>query len=257
MLSILVLLGLIVGAVGALMGIGGGLIVVPIFLYVFGFSVQYTVGTAMVIVCFNALSATVAYYRQHRIVFPVALRFGLATIPGAVIGGWVSSLFSGTGFQIAFGLFLLFTAVNMYAKNRGMTQKKEDPASFSRDKIPEGRMRFGTIASTFVGFLSSVMGIGGGVIHVPLMNQVLRFPIHIAVGTSSCILFISSAVGLLTHGIMGHVLWVEAIAVGVGALLGAQFGANLAKKVAPQTLRLAFSALVFCIGLKFLSAAIA
>lgn len=252
----LLLLGVTVGMIGALMGIGGGLIVVPVFLYLLGFSVSHTVGTAMVIVFFNALSATIAYYRQRRIVVSAAWRFGLATIPGAILGGWASSFFSGIGFQVAFGAFLLLAAINMYRKNSSTDQEKGEilsgPPSGNSSKE---RMRWGTLASVFVGFFSSVMGIGGGIIHVPLMSQVLRYPIHFAVGTSSCILLISSAAGLLTHGVMGHVLWMEAISTGAGALLGAQFGAGLARKIAPHTLRMAFAVLVFCMGLKILSAA--
>ena len=117
-------------------------------------------------------------------------------------------------------------------------------------------MGFGTAASTGVGFLSSILGIGGGVIHVPLMNQVCGISLHRAIATSSCILFISSLAGILSHGFMGHVLWMPAVCVGIGALAGAQFGAACAKQLNARALGMAFSLLVLGIGLRFISAAL-
>lgn len=248
----LLILGIMVGSVGALMGIGGGLLIVPIFLYILGFSVQQTVGTALMIVFFNSLSGTWAYMRQKKIYWPSAWRFGIATIPGAMLGSWASEYFSGNSFQIFFGLFLVCVAVNMAYKARVAGKR----ATEMSDNGLGRQMKLGSFCSIFVGFISSALGIGGGVIHVPLMNQVLKYPIHIAVATSTCILLISSLAGLVAHGSMGHVLWGEAICTGCGALLGAQLGANLAQRLNPRALKLAFSAMVFAIGLKFISATI-
>ena len=246
----LLILGILVGAVGALMGIGGGLLIVPVFLYIMGFSVQQTVGTAMVIVFFNALSGTVAYMQQGKIYFPAAWRFGLATIPGAILGGLASAYFSGTGFQLAFGLFLIVVAGNMCYKvmNNGC---KDVGAN---QEVSSKGMGLGTICSVFVGFLSSALGIGGGIIHVPMMNQVLKYPIHVAIATSTCILLISSVAGLVTHGFMGHVMLGPALATGFGALAGARLGVKLAGQLAPGKLKLAFSCFVFIMGMKFVSA---
>ena len=250
---ILMLLGCAVGIVGALMGIGGGLLVVPVFLYVMGYSVQHTVGTAMVIVFFNAASAAWAYYKQGRIHYSSAWKFGLATIPGAVLGGHASDFVSGSGFQLLFGIFLLAVAANMCWKN---SHETEENAAVGELRVSRVRLGIGSAASVLVGFLSSVLGIGGGVIHVPMMNQLLRYPMHIAVGTSSSILLISSLGGLLSHGALGHVLWSEAVCTGFGAVIGAQLGARLAYMLSPRYLRLAFSVLVFGMAVKFISVAV-
>lgn len=250
-LAILLLLGITVGAIGTLMGVGGGIMVVPVFLYALGFSVQETIGTALVIVFFNGLSGTLAYWRRGLIYFPAAWRFGLATIPGAIVGSYATEYFTGTSFQVFFGIFLLLIALNMYRKcTRRASAVEEGEENLGR------RMGLGMLSSVFVGFLSSVLGIGGGIVHVPFMNQVLKYPIKRVIATSTCILLISSSAGLVAHMSLGHVLVHEALATGLGALLGAQLGAALSSRLSPRNLKLAFSTLVLAMGLKLISVAV-
>lgn len=245
----LLMIGVVVGLIGASMGIGGGLLIVPIFLHVMGFSVQQTVGTAMVIVFFNAASATAAYMRQGCIHYGTVWRFGLMAIPGAMLGSWLSDYVGGALFEIIFGLFLLVVAFNM------LRRRGTDPELTATDitvSLTRGRKAMGMAVSGIVGVISTVLGIGGGIVYVPFMSQVEHFPIRLAIGTSSGILLVSSAAGLAAHGVLGHVLWIEAIVTGIGAFLGAQSGARITQRLAPGNLRAAFSLLVFSIGVKFL-----
>lgn len=118
--------GVGVGTVGSLLGLGGGFILVPIFMMFMiaphgttFTTVQQVVGTSLFAVLCNAVSGTVAYLRQGRVVMRAALPFALATLPGAFAGGYVSEWFSGPGFSLAFGLFMLFIGYIMYSKSRG------------------------------------------------------------------------------------------------------------------------------------------
>lgn len=242
-------LGIAVGMLGALMGLGGGIIVVPVFMLGLSYSVTETVGTAMAIVFLNALSGAWAYSRQGTMLKKIALSFGMATVPGAVLGSYVSEYFSGELFQALFGVVLLLTAVNMLFKLK--TAEAAAPYEASA-----GHIRLGMAFSLAVGFVSSVLGIGGGILHVPFMQQVLKMPIHTAIATSTGTLAISSLVGLLAHGAMGHVLWTEAVLTGIGALLGAQLGALGAQRLSAKRLTAAFAIFVFCMGIKIVYAAI-
>ena len=117
----LFILGIGVGSFGALVGIGGGLIMVPLFMYfmmppsgsTFA-NVQEVVGTSLFGVLLNALSGTWAYFRQKRIILSVAMPFALATVPGAFLGSYVSEWFSGPAFSITFGASLAFLGCFMY-----------------------------------------------------------------------------------------------------------------------------------------------
>lgn len=247
MIATLIGLGILVGTIGSMIGIGGGLLIVPIFILLFGFSVQETVGTALFIVCFNALSGTLAYVKQKNIAYSIAFKFALATIPGAIIGSYLTELLSGNTFCLLFGIFLIATALNMYRKSTTKTIIKGNEKSISRIRV-----QLGILCSFFTGCLSSVLGIGGGIIHVPFMNHFLHFSIHKAIATSTCILFISSLFGLFSHGFLGHILWSEALFTSIGAFLGAQIGAHFTKYISAKYLTAVFSIFVLGIGLKFI-----
>ena len=108
-------LGFGVGTIGALLGLGGGFILVPIFMLFMlepngttFTTVQQVVGTSLFVVFCNAISGTLAYLRQRRIMMRVAIPFAAATLPGAFLGGYVSEWFSGPGFSLAFGILMVF-----------------------------------------------------------------------------------------------------------------------------------------------------
>ena len=250
-------LGIGVGTVGALLGLGGGFILVPIFmLFMIAphgstfTTVQQVVGTSLFAVFCNAISGTFAYIRQRRILMRAAVPFALATLPGAFLGGYLSEWFSGPGFSLAFGILMVFIGYIMYSKSRGKAANKSvedwDPAT-ARFNMPLGILCF-----FFVGFLSSIFGIGGGIVHVPMMVFVLGFPPQIAVATSTFVLFVSAVMGVSSHALLGHIIWGPALMIGAGAVIGAQLGAKIAKKSKPRLLVVLLSILVFLIGLQFI-----
>ena len=248
-----VLIGLGIGTFGSLVGLGGGLIMVPLFMLTMMppnggtfTTVQQVVGTSLFGVLLNAISGSWAYVRQRRLVLRAAVPFALATIPGAFMGSFVSKWFTGPVFSIAFGTVLGLLGLFMYARSRrakpSQTCEDFDPETFY---FPMGR---GVGWSFVIGFLSSIFGIGGGVIHVPMMIIALGFPAHVAVATSTFVLMISSVVGVIGHAWLDHIVWVPAVAVGGGAIVGAQIGAHLSKKSKPKVLMLILSLVMLCVG---------
>ena len=236
---LLFLVGIGVGCFGALVGLGGGLIMVPLFMLTMMpphgttfQNVQQVIGTSLFGVLLNALSGSYAYWRSKLIMFRAAIPFALATIPGAFIGAKLTDYFSGPGFSILFGCTLMVMASVMWWK------KNSKRATTSIETFDPQTAKFnvwlGVFLSFFVGFLSSILGIGGGIIHVPMMMFILGFPAIIATATSTFVLMISSLIGVIGHASLGHILWEPAIAVGFGAIVGAQIGVRLAKKSKPK-----------------------
>ena len=155
--------GIGVGLVGALLGIGGGLIMVPLFMLTMMTpngttfqTVQQVIGTSLFGVFLNSASGTIAYIRQKRVMFRAALPFAAATIPGAFLGSYVTEYFSGPGFSITFGVSLAALGIFMFLKSRSRraTARVEDfdvaHAEFS--------YTIGITLSFFVGFISSILG---------------------------------------------------------------------------------------------------
>ena len=250
------LLGIGVGTFGTLVGIGGGLICVPIFILFlsqgtahpfFETAAQIT-GTSLVIVMANALSGTLAYIRQKRVYFKAAVPFAIATLPGAFFGSYIVDNFNMPMLNFYFGIFLLFMASLMYINSR-----RKPPVDV--DGLPEGFTfnQFWGISSSFVvGFLSSIFGIGGGVIHVPLMIYLLGFPVHMATATSHFVLACSSAFGVVSHFMLDHIIWMPAICISIGAAIGAQIGAKISKKTKSKVILALLSLAMFALGCRLI-----
>ncbi|MEN6414060.1 MAG: sulfite exporter TauE/SafE family protein [Veillonellales bacterium] len=246
----LFVLGFSVGTFGTLVGIGGGIILVPIFLMIFHWTPQHAIGTSLVVVFFNAMSGSIAYIRQKRVYYDAAIRFSLATLPGAFIGSYLAVYFTGSSFRIAFGILLMIMAILTYFK----PAKKAEGATFDKNTFHYNRT-FGVFISLLVGFISSIMGIGGGIIHVPAMVYLLAFPPHIATATSHFVLAASSLFGVVSHFMLNNILIKPALLIGFGAVLGAQFGARLSLKVKSRSIMLILAITLFLVGIRLIFAA--
>lgn len=250
------LLGISVGIFGTLVGIGGGLICVPIFIllmsdggiYPYFHSAAQITGTSLVIVLANAVSGTIAYIKQQRVFFRAAIPFALATLPGAFFGSYIVDSFSGPMLDFYFGMFLLIMACIMYwnSTHKPPADIMELPKDFVFNKW------IGIGASFLVGFLSSIFGIGGGVIHVPLMIYLLGFPVHVATATSHFVLACSSAFGVVSHFLLNHIIWLPAIGIAAGAAIGAQIGAKISQKTKSKIILGLLSLAMFALGCRLI-----
>ena len=250
------LLGTFVGTFGTLVGIGGGLICVPIFIlllsdggvYPYFHSAAQITGTSLVVVLANAASGTFAYIRQKRVFFHAAVPFALATLPGAWLGSSIVDKFDMTKLDFYFGAFLLIMACIMYwnSTHKPPVDMVELPKDFQYPRS------LGILASLGVGFISSIFGVGGGVIHVPLMIYLLGFPVHVATATSHFVLACSSAFGVVSHFLLDHIVWVPAICISIGAAIGAQIGAKISKKTKSKVILALLSLAMFALGARLI-----
>jgi len=162
--------------------------------------------------------------------------FAIATIPGAIAGASLIDYIPITAFDIGFGIFLIVVAGYMtlrpsVQRSDGGPAPQFDPLNRIQYNLP-----MGMLVSFVVGFLSSLAGIGGGIVHVPAMIYLFHFPTFIAVSTSHFILAISTTVGAASHISLGHVLWDKVPSLGLGVIIGAQVGAKLSHKMNTQNI---------------------
>lgn len=260
---VLVLAGFIVGALGTLIGAGGGFILVPLLILTH-YSLQPDIITAIsiAIVAANAVSGTVAYARSKRIDYKAGIVFALFTIPGSVLGVYTVQYVPAFVFKIFFGLLLVSLAFFLFLKKPKPHLKKFDgkiPAGWKHHEISDKyginysyfyNQRKGIFISIIVGYISPLLGIGGGIIHVPALVQLLNFPVHVATATSHFILAIMSLVSVIAHVMRGsyndaYILRMV-IGTGVGAIGGAQAGAWLSHKIHSNII---IRALAICLAL--------
>ena len=241
--ALLVLIGFVVGAFGTLIGAGGGFILTPILLLLYPHdSARTLTAISLTAVFFNAASGSAAYARQRRIDYRSGSVFALATLPGAISGAVIVGDVSRQLFNGIMGAVLGLLAVWLLAGERWPlpTPKRhlEQRRLVDRAGVTytySVSLRRGALYSLAVGFLSSFLGIGGGVIHVPLLVRALGFPTHVATATSHFVLAIMAGTGSLTHVALGsfahrHGLR-RALALSVGVVAGAQLGARISLRL--------------------------
>jgi uncharacterized membrane protein YfcA len=243
------LFGLGVGMYGTMVGAGGGFLIVPVLLLIWHVSPAQAAGTSLTVVFLNAAAGSWSYAKQGRVDYRSGFYLAAATLPGAVAGAFMAKWFSGRVFSIVFAVFLLTMGSFLVWKPvRGRQEKQIHRADGARDDkrwwwmhrditdksghryVWDYNLLTGLILSFFVGFMSSILGIGGGIIHVPALIHLLFFSSHLAAATSHFILAMSALVGAGTHVALGDVLFGPAALMGIGVIPGAQLGALLAKK---------------------------
>ena len=254
-----VALGIAVGTLGTLIGAGGGFILLPVLAILSPLEPTATLtATSLAVVAANATSGAIAYWGQRRIDLRSGLAFALATVPGSVAGALLGRSIPRGPFDVAFAAVLLALAVVVLR-----AQPPQGPPA------PEGRvwgrasrelmdadgtvhryavdLPLGIAISFVVGFGSSLLGVGGGFIHVPALIAILGFPVHIATATSHFVLAIMATVATVTHVVAGDLAdsWPRAVYVAIGAVAGAQLGARLSTRVkGPVIVRVLAAALV-------------
>ncbi len=241
----LVPIGFAVGAYGTLIGAGGGFVLMPILVILFPQESPVLLASiSLAVVFFNALSGSIAYARMKRVDYRAGLLFAAATVPGAIAGALVTPLVSRRVFDLILGALMVCGGTFLAVFPRGV--RRADVVATAQGRVhhvvtdAEGVTHeysfnavLGTVLSVFVGFISSFLGIGGGIIHVPILANVLFFPVHIATATSHFVLSIMALVGTIVHiaeGAFSHGLR-RTLALSVGVLAGAQLGAFLSNRL--------------------------
>jgi uncharacterized membrane protein YfcA len=261
---LLAAIGLGVGAFGTLIGAGGGFILTPILLLLYPHdSAQTLTAISLAAVFFNAASGTTAYARQRRIDYRSGIVFALATLPGAIGGALVVGIVSRRVFDAIMGLVLALLAISLLAGERWPLPQPQRNLE-RRVLVDRGGERYeydvpirrGALYSLGVGFLSSFLGIGGGVIHVPLLVRALGFPTHLATATSHFVLAIMAGTGTITHialGSFSHGHGVRrAAALSVGVVAGAQFGAHVSLRLRGAVIQWLLAAALLALAARLL-----
>jgi hypothetical protein len=233
----LIPLGFFAGGYGTLIGAGGGFVLVPALLLIYpGEAPETITSISLAVVFFNALSGTLAYARSDRIAVKSGLIFAVATMPGAVVGSLTTIAVSRERFNVIFGLLLIAVATFLALNPGKKTAAKVAQAGSELHAVPNlgrGTMIASAGVSVLFGFVSSFFGIGGGFLYVPALVYLLRFPVHIATATSLFVLTITAFTGSATHiaaGMFHHGIQ-AAVALSVGAILGAQVAARLSRRM--------------------------
>lgn len=236
----LIPLGFAAGILGSMIGLGGGIIVVPVLTF-FGFPPTLAASNSLFAAFSNAVGSTVSYSRQKRIDYSLGLNLGLLSIPGTILGAYISSDVTPGIFKILFGLVLVSSAAYIFLRKKIETREKT---------LTKQMIVFVIAASFFAGIISSFFGIGGGTIFVPLMVVGLGMTMKKAAPTSQFILLFASLSGIIAHSVLGHPDFLQAGLLAAGAFVGGIIGARISLDIQERSLQILVSAIIVIAAIK-------
>lgn len=236
----LIPLGFAAGILGSMIGLGGGVIVVPVLTFL-GFPPTAAASNSLFAALSNAIASTISYSKQKRIEYSLGLKLGLLSIPGTVLGALISSDVAPDVFKILFGFVLIASAAYIFLRKKIETREKI---------ISKQMMVFAIGASFFAGIISSFFGIGGGIIFVPLMVVGMGMAMKKAAPTSQMILLFASFSGVVVHSLLGHPDFFQAGLLAIGSFIGGLVGARLSIDIKERYLQILVSMVILIASAK-------
>ncbi|MCC6579714.1 MAG: sulfite exporter TauE/SafE family protein [Phycisphaeraceae bacterium] len=256
------------GVFGSILGLGGGIIVVPALSLWLGVDIRYAIGASIVSVIATSSGAGAAYIKDHMVNIRVGMFLELATTLGALAGAFFAGVITGRWLYLAFGAVLVYTALAMWRRREttgteGIRRDRLadalalhasyfDQATGRRSDYRVRRTGFGAGLSTMAGVLSGLLGIGGGIIKVPVMSISMGIPIKVATATSTFMIGVTAAASAGVYFARGDIDPFIAGPTAVGVLCGSLLGARIAGRLKSSTLRAAFAAVLLLVAFQML-----
>ena len=265
---ILAAVGLFAGIIGAIFGIGGGMLVTPIMTIALGLDIKYAIGASVISVIATSSGASIAYLKDDMLNLRVSMFLEIATTVGAILGAILTGILAPQIIYILFGLLLIFSSWNMLIKMRAGSKdiKKVSPDNLSEklklnssyyDKasarqvdyqvsnVPGGfTMMFGA------GLASGLLGIGSGAFKVIAMDAIMKMPLKPSSATSNLMMGVTAATSATIYFFNGSIKPEIAAPLALGILTGATLGSRLMQHLEAKLLRKIFIPILFLIGLQ-------
>ncbi len=237
----LIPLGFVAGLLGSIIGIGGGIIIVPVLTFM-GFPPTVAASNSLFAVFSNSVSSSLSYAKQKRIEYSIGIKLGLMSMPGSVLGALISAEITPTLFKILFGFILISASIYIFSK------RKIESKGYNQSKQV---LVFALGASFFAGIISGLFGVGGGIIFVPVMVILMGMSMKNAAPTSQFILLFAASSGLIIHILLGHPEYIQALFLAVGAFVGGLVGARLSLEIKESRLKILIMIVMIAVAVKF------
>jgi uncharacterized membrane protein YfcA len=263
LIIVLVAAGIIVGLGQGLLGVGGAFIMVPVMVAVFDHmgwgadvAVKTAFGTSLLVIFPAAVATTYAHQRRQAIWWKAAIVIGIAGAAGSLLGATLTTrVIGGETMKIVFAVMVFLAAIRLLTAKPAESQE-----------APKERIVFWGVFGLLVGLVSGLLGIGGGILMVPVLTTVLKFRMHQAVATSAAVMVLTSAAGALGYFLNGlNVSDLPADSLGYFSVTAwlclaptsiamTQVGTWAAHRLSAKVLRIAFVGVMILVGLRMLGA---
>ena len=213
-----------------MVGLGGGFVVVPVLRLFFGLDPAFASGTSLALVVANSGSAAFTYTLQGRVHMRVGLLLSAAAFPASILGAMLVKRLPANWFDVLFALFITAIAIDIL-RSSGRRLEGRHHAQARATALAGMRWYTGLAAGFAVGFISSLFGVGGGVVLIPSLIYLSDLPAHAITATSHFAIFLTSPVGLAAHYVQRDIDWNYVVPLVAGGLLGGPIGARLSLRV--------------------------
>jgi uncharacterized protein len=271
------------GLFGSLLGLGGGILIVPLLTLAFGLPLLTAVGISLICVIVTSSAAAGVYLERRVANLRLGMTLELFTASGAMVGGLVAFLLPERLLEGLFTLLLVYVAVTM-ARRKDARASVPAPAEAGDqapaevieavDQAPDRppvafidqlsgpgyrvrRLGFGVIGSVFAGVASALLGIGGGLIKVPVLHVIMGVPLRVATATSNLMIGITASASAIIYLLRGGIDPYAAAPTAIGVFLGASVGSRIASRIDLRVLRGLFVAILLYTAWQMLQRAIA
>ena len=267
--------GALAGVFGSLLGLGGGVLLVPMLTLGFGLPLREAIGVSLISVIVTSSAAAGVYLERHVANLRLGMTLELFTATGALVGGSIAFLLDEQVLSLLFGGLLLYVAATMAragfrsAPDAVMDADGPEPANEAAPAEPTTtlerlsgpgyrvrRLGLGVVGATGAGLVSALLGIGGGIIKVPLMHLAMGVPFRVATATSNMMIGITAAASAVIYLIRGGIDPYVAGPTAIGVFVGATVGSRLGHRVDLRYLRLTFVVVLVYLAIQMLSRAL-
>ncbi len=241
------------GFLGALLGIGGGMIVVPVLTLFLHVDIRYAIGASLISIVATSSGAAASFLKDRLTNLRVAVLLEVGTVSGAITGVLIANMVETKFLFLTFGIFVLFSAAMMLRKrtevltpnNHAWSEQLQLASSYPNERgerIAYGveRVPLGLVYMYFAGVLSALLGIGSGVVKVLAMDGAMKLPIKVSSATSNFMIGVTATASAGAYFVQGSIRPEITAPVAVGIIIGSWWGARMMTRMKPQLLRYLF-----------------
>jgi uncharacterized protein len=241
-------IAVLAGVFGSMLGVGGGIIMVPMLTLVFGAPIKVAIATSIVCVIATSTMAQTRFVSRGMTNVRLGMVLEVATTVGAVAGGVTAVLIQGAVLQACFAVVLVYVAWMMNRRGHDVTPERTgvleagyyDPAAGHDVVYGVKRLPLGFVLSLGAGNISGLLGVGGGAFKVPVMNLLMGVPLKATIATSNLMIGVTAATGAAIFYGRGYTDPHFVVPAALGILLGARFGPGLAVRLSARALSVTF-----------------
>jgi len=261
--------GVAAGVFGSLLGLGGGILIVPLLTLGFGFPLLTAVGVSLVCVIVTSGAAAGVYLERHVANLRLGMALELFTATGALVGGLIAFAIPEKILEGLFAALIVYVSISMLRRGEPAPVPAAEPSAQAARAKPTFADRLsgpgyrvhrypaGVVGSIFAGVMSALLGIGGGLIKVPLMHLVMGVPLRVATATSNLMIGITASASAVIYLIRGSIDAYAAAPTAIGVFIGASIGSRLAHRIQVRFIRGLFVAILLYTGWQMLQRALA